>query len=88
MNKNVIIAILSTFIITIGGLYYFGFINENIDDEIKDLSNQITKLEEENKKLEEDKLFYKNNYIDMAQEYEDRLHELGIEEYILTDTGR
>lgn len=88
MNKNVIIAILSTFIITIGGLYCFGFINENKDKEIKKLSNQITNLEEENKKLEEDKLFYKSNYIDMAQEYQDRLHELGIEEYILTDTGR
>lgn len=88
MNKNTIITVLSTFIITVLLLYCLGFLNENKDTEINELNNKIDVLKEENEQLKDDKLFYKNNYINMAKEYENRLHELGINEYILTDTGR
>ena len=88
MNKSTIITILSTFILTVMILYSFGFINKNTDDKISKLNDVIDTLEEENKRLKDDKQFYKNNYINMAKEYENRLHQLGINEYILTDTER
>lgn len=53
-----------------------------------DIESLINDIEICNEKLETDKEFYKQNYIDLAEEYNNRLQELGIDEYILTDTSR
>ncbi len=61
---------------------------ESKENEIKELNNNITAYENNEKQLKDDKLFYKNLYIDLAEDYNDRLEKLGIDEYILTDTSR
>lgn len=86
--KNNILIIIGTFIITIVILYSFNLINTNKDKEIEQLNTEIINLKNEINQYKEDKQFYKNLYVSMAKEYENRLHELGIEEYILTDTSR
>ncbi len=86
--KKYLITMLSTLTVTIGILFSFDLINENKDNELKKLENKIVNLKAEIAQYQNDKIFYKNLYVSMAQEYENRLHELGIEEYILTDTSR
>lgn len=60
----------------------------NKENEIKELNNSITAYKENELQLKEDKLFYKDLYIELAEDYNNRLHKLGIKEYILTDTSR
>lgn len=81
MKNNTMVTILISCIATFLLLYCMGYINENRNDEINDLYNKISNLEE-------DKLFYKNHYIEIAEDYNNKLYQLGINEYILTDTSR
>ena len=53
-----------------------------------DISALIEDVESCNDTLVNDKEFYKQNYIKLAEDYNSRLQELGINEYILTDTSR
>ena len=53
-----------------------------------DISALIEDVESCNDTLVSDKEFYKQNYIELAEDYNNRLQELGIDEYILTDTSR
>ena len=53
-----------------------------------DIESLINDIRNCNEKLVNDKDFYKQNYIDLAEDYNNRLQELGIDEYILTDTSR
>lgn len=53
-----------------------------------DIESLISDIEMCNEELETDKEFYKQNYIDLAEDYNNRLQELGIDEYILIDTSR
>ena len=53
-----------------------------------DIDSLISNIENCNEELEADKEFYKQHYIELAEDYNNRLQELGIDEYILTDTSR
>lgn len=53
-----------------------------------DISALIEDVESCNDVLVSDKEFYKQNYVELAEDYNNRLQELGIDEYILTDTSR
>lgn len=81
MKKNEIITICFTFITTTALLYGLDMINPNKTEQINDLENRIDILQE-------DKNFYKEKYIELANDYNDKMQELGIEEWILTDTSR
>lgn len=61
---------------------------KNKETEIKNLNIKIKKFEINETQLKDDKLFYKNLYIELANEYNTRLHSLGIDEWIFTDTSR
>lgn len=58
------------------------------EKEIRNLNKQIETLKNEKFQIEDDKLFYKNLYIELAEEYNSKLHSLGIDEWIFTDTSR
>lgn len=61
---------------------------KNKETEIKNLNIKIKEFEINETQLKDDKLFYKNLYIELANEYNTRLHSLGIDEWIFTDTSR
>ncbi len=52
------------------------------------ISALIEDVESCNDVLVSDKEFYKQNYVELAEDYNNRLQELGINEHILTDTSR
>ena len=88
MKKNNILTIFLTFTLTILMLFMFDLINTDKSNEVEKLNNTIEELNNELEQYKSDKLFYKELYIPMANEYQSRLNELGIKEYILTDTSR
>ena len=81
--KNNILIIIGTFIITIVVLYSFNLINTNKDEEIKQLNTEILNLKNEVNQYKDDKDFYKQKYIDLANEYSNEIGQI-----ILTDTSR
>lgn len=87
--KNYLITIL----IVVCSIFIYDNFNKkevikNKENIINNLNNDITDFKENAIQLKDDKLFYKDLYIELANEYENRLHKLGIKEYILTDTSR
>lgn len=63
-------------------------IDDYTNNNTLDISALINDFEKCNEKLEEDKDFYKQNYINLAEDYNSKMQELGIEEYVLTDTSK
>lgn len=87
--KNYIILVLTIFSLI---LFWNNETKENTiknhEEKIESLNAKIIELKTSEKQLKEDKLFYKNLYTDLADDYNNRLHSLGINEFILTDTSR
>lgn len=85
MNKDYKNFIIVALIVVISVL---GYVIYDKSDDISELENKVEKYKENEIKLKDDKLFYKDLYKELAEEYNNRLEELGIDEYIYTDTSR
>lgn len=83
-----VITICTSVFATIIILLCFNLINVEESKEISSLNENISLLQQEINSLKEDKSFYKKLYSDLAEDYNNRLQDLGIDEYILTDTSR
>lgn len=53
-----------------------------------DINTLVKEIEYCNDILSSDKEFYKQHYVELVEDYNNRLQELGINEYILSDTSR
>ena len=63
-------------------------IDDYTNNNTVDISALINDFEKCNEKLKKDKDFYKQNYINLADDYNSKMQELGIEEYVLIDTSK
>ncbi len=92
MNKNFkIYALIGLTIVSAILLYDCYCKKEEISQykaDVKEYKTQIKNYEKNEILLKEDKLFYKDLYIKLADDYNSKLKELNIDEYILTDTSR
>lgn len=81
--KEYAITILATVVMTLGLLYSFDYINSDKSEMISELEIKIEDLQSEVAKYKDDKAFYKQLYIDLAEEYGNATNTI-----ILTDTSR
>lgn len=82
-NKEHITTIIVTIVITLGFLYGFDYLNSDKSEMISELEIKIEDLQTEVAKYKDDKEFYKQLYVDLAEEYGNATNTI-----ILTDTSR